>query len=46
EVRRSLAEQSRFAKIIIERHDIWTIAPVITLIVLGFRHGRHEDYYE
>lgn len=46
EVRGALADQSRFAKIIIERHDIWTIAPVITLIVLGFRHSRNDDYYE
>lgn len=46
EVRGSLADQSRFAKIIIQRHDLWTIAPVLFLIILGFRHNRMDDYYE
>jgi len=46
EVRGSLADQSRFAKLLIQHHDIWTIAPVLSLIILGFRHNRYEDYYE
>ncbi len=40
ELRQAFAEQSKFARYIVTYQNIWIIAPVVYMIIEGFRHGR------